>query len=79
MFSRMVLGHNHQQSTGTDFIDLRLHPYSATHPLIRRIIASHFCIAVGFQQFRKESKNLLMRIKFERYYFFFHYCVLSCR
>ena len=47
--------------------------------LIRRIIESHFCTAVGGQQFRKESRKLQMRIKIERYYSFFHYCLLSCR
>ena len=47
--------------------------------LIRRILTSHLCTAVGGQQFQKESQKLLMRIKFERYYSFFHYCLLSCR
>ena len=47
--------------------------------LIRRIITSHFCTAVGGQQFRKESSKLQMRIKFECYYFCFHFWLLSCR
>ena len=47
--------------------------------LIRRIIASHLCTRTGCQQFRKESRKLQTRINFKRYYFFFHYCLLSCR
>ena len=37
------------------------------------------CTAVGGQQFRKESRKLQTRIIFKRYYFFFDYCLLSCR
>ena len=47
--------------------------------LTRRIIASHLCTRTGCQQFRKESRKLQTRINFKRYYFFFHYCLLSCR
>ena len=47
--------------------------------LIRRIIGSHLCTPVGGQQFYKESRKLQARIIFEHYYYFFHYCLLSCR
>ena len=47
--------------------------------LIRRIIGSHLCKAVGGQQFCKQSRKLQTRIMFENYYSFFHYCLLSCR
>ena len=47
--------------------------------LIRRMIWSHLCAAVGGQQFCKQSRKLQTRIMFENYYSFFHYCVLSCR
>ena len=47
--------------------------------LIRLIIASHLCAAVGGQQFRKEWRKIQTRIMFERYYSFFHYCLLSYR
>ena len=46
--------------------------------LIRRIIASHFCTAVGGQQFLSQSRKRQTRFIFERYYFFFHYCLLRC-
>ena len=39
---------------------------------------SHLCTANGCEQFRKESETLQTRIMFERYYSFFHYCLLSC-
>ena len=42
--------------------------------LIRWIITSDVCIAVGCQQFRKESRKLQMRIMFERNYSFNHHC-----
>ena len=81
MFLRIVSGHSHPQSTGINFV--RLHPYSATvfrrGVKIRRIITSLSCTAVVGQQFRQESKKLQTRIIFERYYFFIHYCPLSCR
>ena len=47
--------------------------------LIRRIIASHLCTAVGRQQFREESRKLQKRIMFEHYYFFFHFYLSLCR
>ena len=47
--------------------------------LIWRIIASHLCTTVGRQQFREKSRKLQKIIIFERYYFFSHYCLLSCR
>ena len=47
--------------------------------LIRWIIASHLCTAVGCQQFRIESRKFQTRIMFVHYYSFFHYCLLSCR
>ena len=47
--------------------------------LIRRIITLHLCTAVGGHQSRKEWKKLQTRIMFERYYSFFHCCLLSCR
>ena len=47
--------------------------------LIRRIIGSRLCKAVVGQQFSKRSRKLQTRIMFENYYFFFHYCLLSCR
>ena len=47
--------------------------------LIRRNIASNLCdIAVGWQQFRKESRKRRRRIMFERNFSFFHHGVLSC-
>ena len=45
---------------------------------IRRNIASHLCIAVGCQQFCKESRKRPRRIMFERNYSFFHHCLWSC-
>ena len=42
--------------------------------LIRWIITSDFCTAVGCQQFHKESRKLQRRIVFERNYFFYHHC-----
>ena len=47
--------------------------------LIRWIIGSHLCAAVGGQQFCKQSRKLHTRIMFENYYSFVHYCLLSCR
>ena len=47
--------------------------------LISRIFASHYCTAVGGQQFHKESRKLQTRIMFERYCSIFHYCLLFCR
>ena len=35
--------------------------------------------AVGGRQFRKESRKLQTGIIVKRYYFFFNYCLLSCR
>ena len=46
--------------------------------LIRPIIASHLCTAVGCQQFRKESRKCQRKIMFEHNYSFFHHCLLSC-
>ena len=37
------------------------------------------CTAVGDQQFCQEWRMLQTRIVFERYYYFFHYCLLSYR
>ena len=67
MLSRIVLGHNHQQSTG-------IPRHIRKGVLIRRINASHLCPAVSGQQFRRIEKT-----SNENYYFFFHYCMLSCR
>ena len=39
--------------------------------LIKRVIASHLCSAVGYQQFRKELRKRQRRIMFERNYSFF--------
>ena len=47
--------------------------------LIRRIISSDLCTAVGSQHSYSESRKLRMRIIFERYYSFFYYCLLSYR
>ena len=80
MLIRVASGHNRKRSTSNDSIGL--HPYSATHrkgELIRLLIASYLCTAVGGQQFRKEWRKLQTRIMFKRYYSFFHYCLLSCR
>ena len=44
--------------------------------LMRWIITSDLCKAVGCQQFRKESRKLQRRIMFERNYSFYHHC--SC-
>ena len=55
---------------------------SATHRkrvLIRQIIVSNLYTVVGGQQFRKEWRKLKTRIMLERYYSFFHYCLLSYR
>ena len=46
---------------------------------MRWIIASHLCTAVGWQQFREAWRKLHTKIGFERYYSFFHYCLLFCR
>ena len=42
--------------------------------LIRRIITSDLCTAVGWQQFRKESRKLQRRTMVERNHFFYHHC-----
>ena len=49
------------------------------HVLIRWIIGSRLCTAVGGQQFCKQSGKLQTRIMFENYYSFVHYCLLSSR
>ena len=59
MFSPIVSGHNHSRIAGI----LR---HIRKGVLIRRIITSHLCTAVGGQQFRKESKKIQSRIIFER-------------
>ena len=41
MFSRIVSGHNHSQSTANDCRGI--HPYSATHPK-RRVNKTDYCI-----------------------------------
>ena len=47
--------------------------------LIKRIITSRLCAAVGGHEFRKEWRNLQTKIMFEHYYSFFRYCLFSCR
>ena len=42
--------------------------------LIRMIITSDLCTAVGCQQFCKESRKLQRKIMFERNYSFYHHC-----
>ena len=46
--------------------------------LIRRIIGSHLCAAIGGQQFCKESRKLQTKISFEDHYSIFRYRLLSC-
>ena len=80
MFSRIVSCHYHQRLPVTilqAYISLPQHIRKGM--LIRWILASDLCTAVGCQQFRKESTKCHRRIMFERNYSFFHYCLLSCR
>ena len=64
--------------TGNDFIGLLPIPrHIHKGVLIRRIIASHLCTAVGGQQFCKQLRKLQTRIILERYFSLFHYYLLS--
>ena len=84
MFSRIVLGHNHWRSTSNNSTQayILIPRHIRKDVLIRQIIASHLCTAIGGHQFRKESTKLQTRIVFERYYSFFTiacYLVFWCK
>ena len=46
---------------------------------MRQVIASHLCIAVDWQQFCKESRNVKRELYLNVTISFFYQCLLSCR